>query len=151
MNTNFTLTLLKFFSFAVIIEAYYLASYLLSVQFLNSVEDDSKEFQELFVRHSIHKTVLLYQKEVIFTNGTATLKGQNSATYLTDFHEDLYDAEEEILLVRLESLCGLSYLLYLCVQSASFRLIRTTTRGYPTATLSFLKTLYTTMSAGRCS
>lgn len=97
LNSDFGATLLKFLLFICIIEGYFLANYLLSFKFLEEVQDLTKELKLLISRQPVQSFLLLIQKEMIYSNGTALIEGQSSEIYVPEYHELLYDEEEQLL------------------------------------------------------
>lgn len=61
LNSDFGSTLFKFLIFILIIEAYFLANYLLSQFFLNEVQELILELKLLISRHSTQNFLLLMQ------------------------------------------------------------------------------------------
>ena len=61
LNNDFGSTLLKLLIFICIIEAYFLANYLLSQQFLQEVQDLTQELKLLISRHPTQSFLLLMQ------------------------------------------------------------------------------------------
>ena len=97
LNNDFGATLLKFMLFILIIECYFLATYLFSSQFLQQVQDITQELKLLISRQSVQSFLLLIQKELIYSNGTALIEGEPSLTYVPTYQERLYDEEEQLL------------------------------------------------------
>ena len=97
LNSDFGSTLLKFFIFISIIEGYFIANYLLSKLFLQEVSDLTKELKLLISRQPVQSFLLLIQKEMIYSNGSALIEGVRSEKYVPEYHELLYDEEENLL------------------------------------------------------
>jgi len=97
LTTNFGATLLKFFFFIVLIQGYFLMNYLFSYQFLQEVSDLTQELHLLISRQPTQSFLLLIQKELIYKNGTSKIYGETSLEFVPNYHEDLYDQEEELL------------------------------------------------------
>ena len=97
LNSDFGSTLLKFLIFISIIEGYFIANYLLSNKFLSEVSDLTKELKLLISRQPVQSFLLLIQKEMIYSNGSALIEGNRSELYVPAYHELLYDEEENLL------------------------------------------------------
>ena len=73
LTSDFVSTLMKFLLFICIIEGYFLANYLLSFKFLQEVQDLTHELKLLISRQPVQSFLLLIQKELIYSNGTAMI------------------------------------------------------------------------------
>jgi hypothetical protein len=77
LNIGFEYLSLKLLLIVVVLEAFYIVSYLVSQTFMSEVTSLTSELRYLIARQPLYLLVLLAQKELFFSNGTAQILGKN--------------------------------------------------------------------------
>ena len=77
LNIGFEYLSLKLLLIVIVLEAFYIVSYLVSQTFMSEVTSLTSELRFLIARQPLYLLVLLAQKELFFSNGTAQILGKN--------------------------------------------------------------------------
>lgn len=77
LNINFGYLSLRLLLIIAILEAFYIVNYMISKTFMSEVSSLTDELRLLISREPLYMLVLLTQKELFYSNGTAMILGQN--------------------------------------------------------------------------
>lgn len=77
LNINFGYLSLRVLLIMAVMEAFFVANYMVSNTFMSQVSSLTDELILLISREPLYMLVLLTQKEVFYSNGTATILGEN--------------------------------------------------------------------------
>lgn len=75
LNINFGYLSLQLLIIVAILEMFYLVNYLMSNTFMSEVNSLTQELRLLISREPLYMLVLLTQKELFYSNGTARIQG----------------------------------------------------------------------------
>ena len=84
ININFYTLILQFSTFVLLIQAFFMFDFFISQKFLGQVKDLTSELSLLIARHPANSFMLLLEKEMLYTNGSASFLFQNVNTVLTN-------------------------------------------------------------------
>ena len=76
LTNDFTQILMKFLVFIILIEAYFIANYLLSVTFMENSLSLTLEYKLIVQKESSHRFLQLLQTETFYSNGTSIILGK---------------------------------------------------------------------------
>ena len=97
LTNDFTQILMKFLVFIVLIEAYFIANYLLSVKFMENSISLTLEYRLIVQKESSHRFLQLLQTETFYSNGTSIILGNPVENQIDSMHVSMQDREEELL------------------------------------------------------
>ena len=83
LNTNFGLLTLRVILIVAILEAFFLASFLVSRSFMSNVSNLTDELKLLISRQPLFAQILLAQKEMFYSNSTAKIMNENVKDLIT--------------------------------------------------------------------
>ena len=97
LNINFGYLSLRLLIIVLVLETFYLVNYVLSNTFMSEVSSLTSELRLLISREPLYMLVLLTQKELFYSNGTARILGQSVRQILTEYNRQLIEDEQSLL------------------------------------------------------
>jgi hypothetical protein len=97
LNINFGYLSLQLFLIVAVLEMFYLINYLISSKFMSEVNSLTQELRLLISREPLYMLVLLTQKELFYSNGTAQILGMNVKDILKTYNKQLIEEEQNLL------------------------------------------------------
>lgn len=97
LNINFGYLSLRLLLIVAILETFYLVNYLVSNTFMSEVTSLTNELNLLISREPLYMLVLLTQKELFYSNATATILDMNVQDVLTQYTKQLIADEQTLL------------------------------------------------------
>jgi hypothetical protein len=97
LNINFGYLSLQLLVIVAILEMFYLINYLMSNTFMSEVNSLTQELRLLISREPLYMLVLLTQKELFYSNGTARILGKSVREILAQYNKQLIEEEQNLL------------------------------------------------------
>jgi hypothetical protein len=97
LNNNIGMITIRFFLILILIESFFLASFLLSKVFLERVADLTSELTLLLSRQPSLTLLLLMEKQLFYSNNTAQFEFQEVESLLDTLYQQQYEDEQNLL------------------------------------------------------